>query len=277
MVDPAAPPPRVAPPIAPGTAPAAQGPNVLAPDAREIRVLALTAAAVAVAHAASIGARIGGQWLPPADDVFTQADALLLVARRFAPWLLGLAMLTIGMALRWLPRLQQRLREPSVVASWVTLFASVAVAWLAMRTALWPLTWMTTTPESATLLTRFWSADHMLAVGAWLAVTCLVVPLLSELFLRHALLAWLQARGVSTWVAVACTAVVFGLAWFVAGVQASPDAALRHGLVAGAGGLVLGALAVQGSRGRGLGLCVVAHAAWLSTEAWLLLRGLLPG
>jgi len=259
------------------TATAEYGPNLMAPDAREIGGLAVAAATVALAYAASVGERLATPWLTTAGGEPVQADALLLVAARFAPWLLGLAVVSTLFTMRWLPRMQQRLLEPSVVASWVTALAAAGAAWLATSSGLWPATWLTTTPATATLLARFWSADHLLAVGAWLVMSCLLVPLLSELFLRHALLSWLQARGLATWMAVACTAVVFGLGWFVAGVQASPDAALRHGLVAFLGGLALGTLAVRGSRGRGLGLCVVAHGSWMATEAWLLLRTLPPG
>jgi hypothetical protein len=253
------------------------GPNVLAPDARELGGLASAAALVALAHAVSLGERLGARWLSGSVGALTQSDALLLVAARFSPWLLGLAVVTVLFALRWLPRMQQRLLEPSVVASWVTVIVAASVAWGAIASGVWPATWLTTTPSTATLLTRFWSADQLWAVGAWLAMSCLLVPLLSELFLRHALLAWLQARGFATWMAVAGTAAVFALGWFVAGVQASPDAALRHGLVALVGGLALGTLAARGARGRGLGLCVLAHGAWMATEAWLLLRGLPAG
>jgi len=252
-------------------------PDLLAPDARELGGVAVAAVVVGVAHLTGLAERLAAPWLGVSGSHAAQTDALLLVAARFAPWLLGLSIVSVLFALRWLPRMQQRVLEPSLVASWVTVLAATGTAWLAMRSGIWPMTWMTTTPESATLLGRFWAADQLLAVGAWLTISCLLVPLLSELFLRHAMLSWLQGRGLSTWSAVACTAVLFGGAWFLAGVRAAPDAALRHGLVAFVGGLALGALAVGGSRGRGLGLCVVAHGAWMATEAWLLLRGLPTG
>lgn len=275
MTDPTSSPPvaaRVARAIS-----AADGPDLSAPDAREVGALAIAGAAVALAHLAGLGERIAASWITTAGSDTTQADALLLVAARFAPWLAGLAIVSLLFALRWLPRMQQRMLEPSLVAAWVTVIAAGGAGWLAMRSGVWPLTWLTTAPETATLLGRFWSADQMLAVALWLAMSCVLVPMLSELFLRHALLTWLMGRGLSAWSAIGCSAVVFGVAWFVAGVQAAPDAALRHALVASVGGVALGALAVHGSRGRGLGLCVVAHGAWMATEAWLLLRGLPAG
>jgi hypothetical protein len=275
MTDPTSHPPIAA--RATRAAVTADGPDLLAPDARELAGLAVAAAAVAVAHLLGLGERLAGPMLTAATREGAQADALLLVAVHFAPVLLGLAIVSVLFALRWLPRMQQRVLEPSLVAAWVTVIAAAGTAWLVMRSGVWPLTWLTTAPETATLLGRFWAADQMLAVVAWLTMSCLLVPLLSELFLRHALLSWLQGRGLPTWGAVACSAAMFGLVWFAAGVQAAPDAALRHGLVAGLGGLALGTLAVRGSRGRGLGLAVLAFGAWMATEAWLLLRGLPAG
>lgn len=274
MTDPMSSPPLARRAIRTG---ADDGPDLLAPDARERGGLAVAAGAVGLAHVVGLGERLAAPWTTSGGSDLAQVDALMLVAARFAPWLLGLAIVSVLFALRWLPRMQQRVLEPSLVAAWVTVIAAGGTAWLAMQSGVWPLTWLTTAPESATLLGRFWAAEQMLAVAAWLAMSCLLVPLMSELFLRHALLSWLQSRGVSAWAAVGGTAVVFGVAWFVAGVQAAPDAALRHGLVATVGGLALGTLAVRGARGRGLGLCVVAHGAWMATEAWLLLRGLPAG
>lgn len=276
MTDPTSSPPIAARAVR--TASASDGPVVLLPpDAREIGGLALAAVSVVIAHAASLGERVAAPWLGSAPDGATETQALLLVAAHFAPWLLGLAIVSVLFALRWVPRMHQRVLEPSLIAAWVTVMASAGVAWLAMRYGVWSPTWLTTSPETATQLGRFWAADQRLAVGVWLAMSCLLVPLLSELFLRHALLSWLQGKGLPTWGAVACSAAVFGLAWFVAGVRAEPGTALQHGLVAGIGGLALGTLAVRGARGRGLGLAVLAFGAWMATEAWLLLRGLTTG
>lgn len=258
----------------PATVAGPGGPTLLAPDPREIGGLAVAALAVVVGYVTGLGERMVAPWLPAAPGAMTQADALLLVAARFAPWLLGLAIVSVLFGRRWLPRMQQRMLEPSLVASWLTVLVSAGLAWLAMQSGIWPLPWQTTTPETLTLLTRFTASGQMLAVVAWVALACLLVPLLSELFLRHALLSWLQTRGVSARVAVIASAVLFGAAWFVVGVQASPAAAVRHGLVACVGGLALGALAVYGARGRGLGLCVLAHGAWMATAMWLLLRTL---
>jgi hypothetical protein len=276
MTDPTSSPPIAARAIR--TASASDGPVVLLPpDTREIGGVALAAASVVIAHAASLGERVAAPWLSDSAGAATQTHALLLVAAHFAPWLIGLVIVSVLFALRWVPRMHQRVLEPSLIAAWVTVMASAGVAWLAMRYGVWPPTWLTTSPETATQLGRFWAADQTVAVGAWLAMSCLLVPLLSELFLRHALLWWLQGRGLPAWGAVACSAAVFGLAWFAAGVQAAPEAALRHGLVAGIGGLALGTLAVRGARGRGLGLAVLAFGAWMATEAWMLLRGLTTG
>lgn len=251
--------------------------GAMPPDARELGSLAATAAVVAIAHAADAGERLLADRLPTVWTDATTVDALLVVAVQFMPWLLGLVVLSALYALGWLPRAHERLLEPSLIASWIAVFVGAGAAWVAGSFGLWPWTWTSTSPETATQLARFVSGEQWIALGAWLALACVLVPLLSELFFRLALLEWLHARGSSPMVAIGLSAATFGVVWLAAGWSASPDAALRHALVAAVAGVALGVTAVRGSRGRGLGLCVVAYGAWLGTEHWMLLRALLTG
>ncbi len=246
------------------------------PDARELRGLALTALVVAVAHLTKLGERLHAELLPAAATTdASHAGSLAVVVALFMPWLLGLGVVSVLFGARWLPRATQRLLEPSLIAAWVSVAIGAGLAWIAGRVGLWPWTWASTAPETATLLARFARGDQWVAVGAWITATCLLVPLLSELLFRLALLEWLLTRGVGAARAVATTAVAFGAMWLIAGWSASPDAAVRHALVALLAGIALGVTALRGKRGRGLGFCVLAHGAWMATEHWMLLRALL--
>lgn len=250
-----------------------------APDRRELLGLAALGGVIALAHATALGERIVGGALAGDGLVGTAAtvpasEALLVVLARTFPWLLGVLGLGGLFAVRWMPRAHQRLVEPSLIAGWVSFVAGGALAWLLGRSGLWPWTWTTTSPETATLLARFIGADQGAAAVSLLLVLCLAVPLLSEVLFRHALLEGLRTRGHPTWRAVTLAALAFGLVWLLAGWSAAPSAALRQALVATLAGIALGTVAVRSPRGRGLGLCVIAHMGWMCADTWALLRTL---
>ena len=247
------------------------------PDRRELLGLAGLAGLVAMAHATSLGSRIIGPMV--SSPVLTgsaagPSDALLVVIARTLPWLLGVLGLGALFALRWMPRAHQRLVEPSLIAGWVSFVAGAASAWALGLVGAWPWTWTTTAPETATLLARFVATGQAVPASLLLLVLCLVGPLLSELVFRHALLEGLRARGYATWQAVMLSAVAFGALWLVAGWSASPVAAAQQAAVATVAGVALGTVAVRAPRGRGLGLCVLAHMAWMCADSYALLRTL---
>lgn len=245
------------------------------PDRRETLGLAAVGGLVAMAHLASLGERLVGPLVrSPAAEPPDATQALLVAVARTLPWLLGVVGLGALFALRWMPRAHQRLVEPSLIAGWVSFVAGAGTCWLLGRAGVWPWTWTTTSPETASLLTRFVGAEQVVPVALLVLVLCLVIPLLSELVFRHALLEGLRARGHPAWRAVLLSAVAFGALWLLAGWSASPSAALRQALVATLAGLALGAVAVRSPRGRGLGLCVLAHMAWMSADTWALVRTL---
>lgn len=251
--------------------------EIPAPERRELVGLGVAAGVVALGQALSIGGRLLGGTLSTDPAQLAPGDGLLVVAVRAMPWLLGLVVISALFALRRLPRAHQRLLEPSLIAGWVTVAASGASVLLLGRYGVWPWTWATTSPETASLLARFLEQQQFLAFSALVAVICLLVPLLSELFFRFALLEGLRARGQSTGLAIALSALAYGLFWFVLGWRAAPGAALQQAAVAALAGAVLGTIAVRGLRGRGLGLCVLAHIAWMAADTYMLLRTLPTG
>jgi hypothetical protein len=146
----------------------------------------------------------------------------------------------------------------------------VAVALLLGRSGIFPWRWASTTPEVATLLTTLVVSDQVAAVALYVVLACVLVPLLTELFFRYGAIEWLRSRGLSAPTAVAVAAVAYG-ATFLSGLSANSDAALRHAGFGVLFGLVLGLLAVKGRRGRGLGLAIIAHGAFVAVELAVLL------
>jgi hypothetical protein len=245
------------------------------PERREVLALGALGATVALAHLASLGERLIGPVLTQGTPAVSSAGAAtLVVVANTLPWLLGVIGLGALYGLRLMPRAHQRLVEPSLIAGWVSVVAGGASAWLLGRLGAWPWTWTTTAPETATLLTRFAVDTHYVAAGLQLIVLCLMIPLLSELVFRHALLEQLRASGHPTWRAIALSSLAFGLWWLVAGWSASPAAAAQQALIATVAGAALGVVAVHARRGRGLGLCVLAHMAWMSADSYALVRSL---
>ncbi len=256
-------PPFEAPSVTRPTSPLAQ--VLPAPDARELRSLAIGAGLVMLASAIDIGALVMQPWLPASTAALSTQDAVLIVVARFFPWIVGLIALAIPFSLRWMPRAHQRLVEPSLIAAWVTLFAAVAVAVVLGRYGLWPWRWASTNPEIASLLSNLAAQQHTAAVVLWVVMSCLLVPLLLELFFRFAALEWLKSRGVSINMAVVITAIAFGTISLL-GLTVDTGAALRHAAFSTLFGLVLGAIVVRGKRGRGLGLAIIAHGAFAGVE-----------
>ncbi|MCU0616580.1 MAG: CPBP family intramembrane metalloprotease [Gemmatimonadaceae bacterium] len=246
-----------------------------APEHREVLALGALGAVVALAHLASLGERLIGPVLTRDTPAVSSAGAAaLVVVANSLPWLLGVIGLGAVYGLRLMPRAHQRLVEPSLIAGWVSVVVGGAGAWVLGRLGVWPWTWTTTAPETATLLTRFAVDAHVAAAGLQLVVICLMIPLLSELVFRHALLERLRAAGHPTWRAIALSSVAFGLWWLAAGWSASPAAAAQQALIATLAGAALGVVAVYARRGRGLGLCVLAHMAWMSADSYALVRSL---
>ena len=242
-------------------------------DRREVGAVLATSVAVAAAHLADLPARV----LAAAQARAVPPDALLGMSAHLAPWLLGLLCLGAAYGAGWLPRTRQRLLEPSPIAAWTTVAIAGGSAWGLTTLGVWPVTWASTRPAVASLVTSAWTQQQWLAVTLWVAVSCLVAPLVLELVFRFALLDVLRRRTGSDALAVLVTAIAFAGVWLAAGWAASPVAATRHALIAGLASVALGTLALRGTRGRGLGLCVMAHGAWMATEAWLLLRALPAG
>jgi len=267
-------PPLGAPTITSSAMPTA--PDVLAPDSRELGSIAAVAVLVAAAQLADIGPRVLTMWLPESLAAVTPAQSVALVAARFGGWLLGAIALSIVFSLRWTPRAHQRLLEPSLIASWVTLATAVAVALTVNRVGAWPWTWASTAPDVAVAISALAKTEQYLAIALWLVCACLIVPLLTELIFRHAVIEFLRRQRVSSVLAVAISSVTFAVtyatAWpFVAG------AALQHAGLALVLGAVLGTLSVRGKRGRGLGLAIIAHGAFVATELGVLVRSLPTG
>ena len=246
-----------------------------APERREVLALGALGATVALAHLASVGERLIGPILSQGSPTVSSASAeVLVVVANSLPWLLGVLGLGALYGLRLMPRAHQRLVEPSLIAGWVSVVVGGAAAWLLGRVGAWPWTWTTTSPKTATLLTRFAVDAQFVPAGVQLIVICLVIPLLSELVFRHALLEGLRAAGHPVWRAIALSSAAFGLWWLLAGWSASPGAAAQQALIATVAGAALGLVAVQARRGRGLGLCVLAHMAWMSADSYALVRSL---
>lgn len=256
-------PPFEAPSVTRPTSPLAQ--LLPAPDARELRSLAIGGALVALTAAVDVGSLVLAPWLPESVENLSTQDSVFIVVARFFPWILGLIALAVPFSLRWMPRAHQRLVEPSLIAAWVTLFAAGAVAVALGRYGLWPWRWASTTPEVASLLSNFAGQQHTAAVVLWVVFSCLLVPLLLELFFRFAALEWLKSRGLTANIAVVITAVAFGSIALL-GLTVDTGAALRHAAWSTLLGLVLGAIVVRGRRGRGLGLAIIAHGAFAAVE-----------
>ncbi len=248
----------------------------LAPDARELVCVASIATIVAIAQLFEFGPRLLAPWLPTSNSSATAVQALVLVAARFGGWLLGAFALSIVFSLRWMPRAHQRLLEPSLIASWVTLAAAVLTALALNRIGAWPWTWASSSPDVAVTLTALARSDHYLAIGLWLVCACLIVPLLVELFFRHAMIEFLRSRGFSSVLSVAISAAAFATTFLVTWPRVA-DAALQHAGVALVLGIALGTLAVRGKRGRGLGLAIIAHGAFVATELGVLVRAFASG
>ncbi len=253
--------------------------DTAAPDARELLWVGASAAVALVASLLNVGETVLARWMPAAAAMNAGAaeaasaslsNALLVVGARFLPWILGLIVLTVPFSLRWMPRAYQRMLEPSLISAWTALFAGAGAAFLLGRYALWPWRWASTEPETATLLSRFMQDEQFAAVGLWAVLACLLVPMLYELFFRFATIEWLRGRGLSATMAVGVAALLFGAVPLL-GYAAAPDAALRHAAFCTLFGLVLGALAVRGKRGRGLALAIFAHGAFAATELAMLL------
>ena len=255
----------------PSTSPAA-----LAPDPRELWSIAAVAALVAVVQFAHLGPQLLSPWLPLSPDNASTAQSIVLVAARFCGWLLGAIALSLVFSLRFTPRAHQRLLEPSLIASWVTLAAAVAVALTLNRVGAWPWTWASTVPDVAVAISALAMHEHYLAIGLWLVCACLIVPLLTELFFRHVVIESLQRQGVSSVLAVAISSVCFA-ATYIATWPWVAAASLQHAGVALVLGAVLGTLAVRGKRGRGLGLAIIAHGTFVATELGVLIRSLPTG
>jgi len=251
-------------------------PNVSAPDSRELSSIAVVTALVAAAQLTDFGPWVLASWLPGSLAAVTPMQSLALVCARFGGWLLGAIALSIVFSLRWTPRLHQRLLEPSLIASWVTLAAAVAVALTLNRFGAWPWTWASTAPDIAVAISAFANNQHYLAIGLWLVCACLIVPLLTELFFRHAVIEFLRRQGVSSALAVAIASVTFA-ASYIATWPWVAGAVLQHAGVTLVLGAVLGTLAVRGKRGRGLGLAIIAHGAFVATELGVLVRSLPTG
>ena len=249
------------------------------PDSRELQWVGASAAVVLLASVLNLGEVALARLLPVAATMNAAAaesadasliDSLLLVGARFLPWVLGLIVLTVPFSLRWMPRAYQRMLEPSLVSAWTAIFAGAGAAFLLGQYALWPWRWASTEPETSTLLSGFMRDEQFAAVGLWAVLACLLVPMLYELFFRFAAIEWLRLRGLSTTISVTVAALLFGAVPLL-GYATSPDAAIRHAAFCTLFGLVLGALAVRGKRGRGLALAIFAHGAFAATELAMLL------
>ncbi len=246
------------------------------PDARELRSVFAVAATVVVAHVLSLGPLLLDRWLPATLAGATPQETLFVVAASFFPWLLGQLVLTFAFTRRWLPRAHERLLEPSVIASWVTLAASAGVALLLGRAELWPWAWASTAPQTGVLITQFVASEHYLALGLWFICACLIVPLITELFFRFAVVEYLLQRGLVWFKAVAISGVLFGATYLTA-VIASPIPSLQRAGIATVLGMVLGIIAIRGKRGRGLGLALIAHGTFVAFELGVLIRSLPTG
>ncbi len=248
----------------------------IAPDARELRSVFVVAATVIVAHVFNAGPLLFERWLPTTLSTATPQQTLFVVAASFFPWLLGQLVLSFAFSRRWLPRAHERLLEPSVIASWVTLAGAAGVALFLGRAELWPWAWASTAPETGVLITQFVTSQHYLALGLWFVCACLIVPLITELFFRYALIEYLILRGVTWLKAVVISAVLFGATYLMA-VFSAPVPSLQQAGIATVLGVVLGTIAVRGRRGRGLGLALIAHGTFVAFELGVLIRSLPTG
>jgi hypothetical protein len=272
---------------APSTSPPLGAPAVTAPsgtisraqfgpDARELRSVFAVAATVVVAHVLNLGPLLFDRWLPTSLASATPQETLFVVAASFFPWLLGQVVLTFAFSRRWLPRAHERLLEPSVIASWVTLAGAAGVALLLGRAELWPWAWASTAPQTGVLITQLVTNEQYLALGLWFICACLIVPLITELLFRFAIIEYLTQRGITWLKAVAISAVLFG-ATYLFTVFAAPGASLQQAGIATVLGVVLGIIAVRGRRGRGLGLALIAHGTFVAFELGVLIRSLPTG
>jgi hypothetical protein len=246
------------------------------PDARELRSVFAVAATVIVAHLLSLGPLLLDRWLPATLASATPQETLFVVAANFFPWLLGQLVLTFAFTRRWLPRAHERLLEPSVIASWVTLAGAAGVALLLGRAELWPWAWASTAPQTSVLITQFVASEHYLALGLWFICACLIVPLITELFFRFAVVEYLLQRGVVWFKAAAISGLLFGATYLTAAF-AAPIPALQRAGIATVLGIVLGIIAIRGRRGRGLGLALIAHGTFVAFELGVLIRSLPTG
>lgn len=251
-------------------------PDLLAPDARELWSIAAVAALVMAGQLADIGPKLLSTWLPESLAVVSPVQSLALVASRFGGWLLGALAVSVVFSLRWAPRAHQRLLEPSLIASWVTLAAAVAVALALNGIGAWPWFWASTSPDIAVVISALARDEHYLAIGLWLVCACLVVPLLLELVFRHAVIEALKRRGISAGLSVLVSSACFSLL-YLTGWPLVADASLQHAGVALLLGAILGTMAVRGNRGRGLGLAIIAHGAFVATELGVLVGSLSTG
>ena len=141
----------------------------------------------------------------------------------------------------------------------------------------WPWEWASTTPETASLLTRFMLAGDYVAVALWLVGACLLVPIVLELVFRFALLEFLEQRGQSHHGGRGD--VVVALRRHRTSCPCAPPRARHctHAAVATVLGALLGIVAVRGRRGRGLGLAIIAHGSFVAVQLAVLIRALPTG
>lgn len=243
----------------------------LTPDGRELLCIAAAGAVSVGAVATNVGPRVLAQWLPIDLATATPAESVMLVAAQFFPWMLALAVLSIPFSLRWLPRVNARLLEPSLIAAWVTVACAAGVTYVLGTSGVWPWNWGAASAEAADVVSHLFATEQFVPLGLWLVGACLLVPIVLELLFRFALLEFLRQRGLSDARAIGVSALAFGA--FSLRFWVSPDAsALQQVAVAAGLGAVLGAMVVYARRGRGLGLAILAHGTFAAVQLAVLLR-----
>ena len=248
----------------------------LPPDSRELACVAFSGVVAVTAVATGAGQRALATWLPSDLATATPAEVVVLVVAQFFPWLLALAVLSVPFALRWLPRVNARLLEPSLIAAWVTVALAAGTTWLLGTSGIWSWSWGATTAGAADAVTHLYRTEQFVPLGLWLVGACLLVPIVLELLFRFALLEFLRQRGLADGVAIAVSALAFGA--FSLRFWASPGASvLQQIAVASVLGAILGAVVVYARSGRGLGLVILAHGSFVAVQLAVLLRSVSTG
>lgn len=247
----------------------------LPPDRRELLCLAAAATLGVTAALTGLGPRLLATWVPTPVDAASPAYAALGVIARFFPWLVALGTISVAYTGRWMPRMHQRLLEPSLLAAWLTAAVAGGLSYALGVTGAWPWTWASTSPDTLSIVTQFVVTRSYLSLALWGVGAVLLVPIVLELVFRYGLLEFLRRRGVGDGVAIALSSIAFG-ATFLAPWATAPAAALRHALLATVLGAALGVLVIRAKRGGGLGLVILAHVAFAAVPLAVLVMSVLP-